>query len=219
MPDRNGPHGHRWGRVRRLAAPLTLVGLLALSPAALAQREAFDQMRNLLQTGYYNSAARLNGPDLIARFPEDAEARYLYARALYLTGDIAGARSQLDRAMALASGEVPAYSQLNALLMAAEGDPQGALRLLENAFLRTREYDYAMEWGRVAWLAADYEEAVQAFRMASETDEGSREPWPLLNLGRVLMLSGRTDEAIAAFNRAIEVYERFDPGATCPSSS
>src|SRR5690606_22350027 len=105
MPDRNGPHGHRWGRVRRLAAPLTLVGLLALSPAALAQREAFDQMRNLLQTGYYNSAARLNGPDLIARFPEDAEARYLYARALYLTGDIAGARSQLDRAMALASGE------------------------------------------------------------------------------------------------------------------
>ena len=218
MPRARDQHGRGRARARSLGAGLALALLLALSPAALAQREPFDQMRMLLATGYYNSAARLNGPDLVARFPEDPEAHYLYARALYLTGDYAGARAQLDRALELAGTEVPAYSQLNALLMAAEGDPQGALRLLQNAFLRTREYEYAMEWGRVAWQAANYDEAIQAFRMASETDVGSRQPWPFLDLGRVLMLSGRTEEAIQAFNQAIEVYERYDPGATGPGS-
>src|SRR5690606_8354102 len=190
MPRARDQHGRGRALARCLGAGLALARLLALNRAALAQRETFDQLSRLLATGYYNSAARLNGPDLVARFPEDPEAYYLYARALYLTGDYAGARAQLDRALELAGTEVPAYSQLNALLMAAEGDPQGALRLLQNAFLRTREYEYAMEWGRVAWQAANYDEAMQAFRMASETDVGSRQPWPFLDLGRVLMLSG-----------------------------
>ena len=175
-------------------------------------------MADLLEKGYYNSAARLNGPDLVARFPEDPEAHYLYARALYLTGELDGARTQLDRAMELAGEEVPAYSQLSALLMAAEGDPVGALRMLQNAFLRTREYRYAMDWGRVAWQAARYDEAIQAFQAASQTEEGAREPWPYLDLGRVLMLSGRLEEAITAFNDAIDAYERFDSGATGPGS-
>ena len=218
MPPGEGHNERRPKRARSAAVMVALAALLALTPAALAQRDAFDQMRMLLETGYYNSAARLNGPDLVARYPEEPEAYFLYARALYLTGDYAGARAQLDRAMALAGADVPAYSHLNALLLAAEGDPQGALRLLQNAFLRTREYSYAMEWGRVAWQAANYDEAIQAFRMASETDVGSRQPWPFLDLGRVLMLSGRTEEAIQAFNQAIEVYERYDPGATGPGS-
>ncbi|HZW28621.1 MAG TPA: tetratricopeptide repeat protein [Trueperaceae bacterium] len=206
------------GRARRVATRLALAALLALAPLALAQRDAFEQMRTLLATGYYNSAARLNGPDLVAQYPNEAEAHYLYARALYLTGDYAGARSQLDRAIELANGDDPAYSQLDALLMAAEGDPAGALRLLKNAFLRTRDYQYAMDWGRVAWQAAEYDEALEAFRMATETDEGMRQPWPYLDAGRVLMLTGRIEEAIAQFNMAIEVYERHDPGVTGPGS-
>jgi tetratricopeptide (TPR) repeat protein len=217
MSPGEGHNERRPKRARSAAVLVALAALLALSPA-LAQRDAYDQMRVLLETGYYNSAARLNGPDLVERFPDDPEAHYLYARALYLTGDYAGARQQLNRAIELAEGDVPAYSQLNALLIAAEGDPQGALRLLQNAFLRTREYEYAMEWGRVAWQAADYETALTAFRMAAETTTGARQPWPHLDMGRVLMLTGRIQEAIEAFNTAIEVYERFDPGATGPGS-
>src|SRR5690554_4378528 len=168
----------------RLVAGALLALVLGFSPSAFAQREAFAQMADLLEKGYYNSAARLNGPDLVARFPEDPEAHFLYARALYLTGDLVGAREQLDVAIALAGDEVPAYFQLGALLMAAEGDPVGALRQLQNAFLRTRDYDYAMEWGRVAWQAARYDEAIQAFQAAADTEEGAREPWPFLDLGR-----------------------------------
>jgi len=203
---------------RRLAVLAASTLLLAISQLGLAQQELFDQMADLLDKGYYNSAARLNGPDLVARFPDDPEAHFLYARALYLTGDLAGARTQLDVAMALAGEEVPAYSQLGALLVAAEGDPAGALRQLQNAFLRTRDYKFAMDWGRVAWQAARYDEAIQAFQAAADTDQGSREPWPYLDLGRVLMLSGRLEEAITAFNTAIDVYERFDSGAAGPGS-
>src|SRR5690606_22813991 len=89
---------------------------------------------------------------------------------------------------------------------------------LQNAFLRTREYQYAMDWGRVAWQAAEYEEAIEAFRAAGETEEGSRELWPQLNMGRVLMLEGRLEEAIAAFNDAIDVFELIDRGEAGPGS-
>lgn len=196
-----------------------LVLLLALAySAALAQGQAFSQMIDLLDKGYYNSAARLNGPDLVANYPEEPQAHYLYARALYLTGDLEGSRQELAVAIDLAGEEGPAFAHLGALLQAAGGDPTGALRALENAFLRTRDYHYAMDWGRVAWQAAEYGEAIAAFRAAADTEEGSRELWPLLNMGRVLMLEGRLDEAITAFNDAIDVFERIDRGEAGPGT-
>ena len=95
MPPGEGHNERRPKRARSAAVMVALAALLALSPAALAQRDVFDQMRMLLETGYYNSAARLNGPDLVARYPEEPEAYFLYARALYLTGDYAGARRMI----------------------------------------------------------------------------------------------------------------------------
>lgn len=200
---------------RRLALALAFV---AFGSLAAAQDQAFAQMNDLLEKGYYNSAARLNGPDLVATYPDDPQAHFLYARALYLTGDLDGARRELDAAIDLAGEEGPAFAHLGALLQAAGGDPTGALRALENAFLRTRDYQYAMDWGRVAWQAAAYGEAIAAFRAASQTEEGSRELWPLLNMGRVLMLEGRLEEAITAFNDAIDVFERIDRGEAGPGT-
>lgn len=204
---------------RRLLVAYPFLLLLAMAvPSALAQRQAFEQMADLLAKGYYNSAARLNGPDLVATYPEDPEAHFLYARALYLTEDLSGAASELATAIALAEEEGPAYAHLGALLQAANGDPAGALRALENAFLRTRDYGYAMDWGRVAWQAAAYDEAIEAFRAAAQTVAGSRELWPLLNMGRVLMLEGRLEEAIVAFNDAIDVFELVDRGDAGPGT-
>jgi len=197
---------------------LSLLALLSFSGPALAQREAFAQMADLLDKGYYNSAARLNGPELVANFPDDPEAHFLYARSLYFTSDHSGAQRELSKAIDLAGTEGPAFAHLGALLQAANGDPAGALRALQNTFLRTREYEYAMDWGRVAWQAAEYEEAIEAFRAATETEEGARELWPHLDMGRVLMLEGRLDEAIAAFNDAIDVFERIDRGEAGPGS-
>ena len=194
------------------------VAVLTLTSVAAAQREAFQQMSDLLAQGYFNSAARLNGPELIARYPEDPEAHFLYARALYLTNDLAGAAAALADAVRLAGEEGPAYAHLRGMLQAANGDPGGALRTLQNAFLRTREYEYAMDWGKVAWLAAEYDEAIAAFAAAADTTRGAREMWPHLDTGRLLMLQGRLNEAIAAFERAIDVFERTDRGEAGPGS-
>ena len=197
------------------AALVLLAGCLA---TASAQREPFQQMSDLLAQGYYNSAARLNGPELIARYPEDPEAHFLYATALYLTDNLEGAAAELAEAVRLAGSEGPAYAHLRGMLQAANGDPAGALRTLQNAFLRTREYDFAMDWGRVAWLAAEYDEALEAFAAAAATPQGAREMWPHLDSGRLLLLQGRPAEAIAAFETAIDVFERTDRGEVGPGS-
>ncbi len=199
---------------------LCLTALLALpSSVALAQpvNAQLEQMRALLAQGYYNSAARLNGPELVARYPENGEAHYLYARALYLTGDMEGAAQHLERSIELVGDSDPGVANLQGLLRAAQGDAAGALRALQNAFLRSRDYQYAMDWGRVAWQAAMYEEAIAAFDAAARTDRGQRELWPWIDKGRLLVLLGRPQEAIQAFTTAIDVFEATDPGEARPT--
>jgi tetratricopeptide (TPR) repeat protein len=202
------------GPLRRslvLLAALALVSLLAGS--AWARADALAQMHDLLARGYYNSAAQLNGPNLVQRFPDDAEARLLYARALYFVGDLAGAQAQLDHANRLVGGSAPAsHVHLGALLRFANGDATGAVRALQNAFLREPLYTHAMDWARVAWQAGMFDEALEAFTAAAATERGRREPWPHVGRGRILLALERTDEAIAAFDTAIVVFETFDTG-------
>lgn len=174
-------------------------------------------MQDLLDQGYYNSAARLNGPDLVSRFPESGEAHYLYARALFLTNELERSAQHLQRALELEGESDPRFVNLQGLIRASQGDPVGALRALRNAFLRSRDYAHAMDWGRVAWQAGQYEEAIQAFDAAVGTDRGARELWPWIDKGRLLMLLERYPEAVQAFTRAIEVFEATNPGGSRPT--
>jgi tetratricopeptide (TPR) repeat protein len=192
---------------------------LAGGCAAMAQGDPTRAIRDLLSRGFYNAAAQLEGPNLVQQYPNDPDAHYLYARAAYLTGDLGTARSQLDQALALVSGEAPEYVHLNGLLRATEGDVAGALRSLENAFLRSRDYQHGMDWGLVAWREGRLETALAAYAAAAETDRGRSEPWPHINRGRILARVGRTDEAVTAFETAIEVFERSDPGGLAPPSA
>lgn len=203
-------------RFLRTVVVLTLAATVGFSAA---QADPAAALRDLLDRGFYNAAAQLEGPNLVQQRPDDPEARYLYARAAWLTGDLETARTQLDRALALAGGGEPVeFVHLNGLLRAAEGDVDGALRSLENAFLRSREYTYAMDWGVIAWRDGRLETALAAYAAAAETDGGRLEPWPQLNRGRILARVGRTEEAIVAFETAIDVFERSDPGGLAPPS-
>jgi len=215
LDRRPGPRGSRGRGAWRV---LALVTLLLVAAVAAAQENEFTQMRDLLDQGYYNSAARLNGPELVARYPDSGQAHFLYARALYLTGNLSGALTELDRAVALDGETDPAVVNLQGLLRAANGDPAGALRALQNAFLRSRDYQFAMDWGRVAWQAARYDEAIAAFDAAATTVEGRTKLWPYVDKGRLLVFTDRLPEAITAFNAAIDVFEATDPGEARPGS-
>ncbi|GEM_PF-625358 len=215
LDRRPGPRG---SGDRAAWRALALVALLLVAAVATAQENEFTQMSDLLEQGYYNSAARLNGPELVARYPDSGRAHFLYARALYLTGNLTGALTELDRAVAIDGESDPAVVNLQGLLRAANGDPAGALRALQNAFLRSRDYQFAMDWGRVAWQAARYDEAIAAFDAAATTDEGRSKLWPYVDKGRLLVFTDRLPEAITAFNAAIDVFEATDPGEARPGS-
>jgi tetratricopeptide (TPR) repeat protein len=203
-------------RIRRGTVVL-LAALLLAAPAA-AREGALAQMRDLLARGYYNSAAQLNGPNLVQNFPDDPDAHLLYATALFLVGDLAAASERLAMATDRAGGGVPpSHVHLGGLIKAAQGDPLGAVRPLQNAFLRSRSYEFAMDWARVAWQAGLFEEALVALSEAATTERGRRQPWPHLSRGRLLAALGRTSEAIIAFETAIDVFEANDPGGLLPS--
>lgn len=191
-----------------------LVLLWLLAPLAWGQlseeQRAFDEMAANLRDGYYHVAAQISGRNLIARFPDNPESYYLYAYALYMIGDLTAARQQLDVALRLSPQPNPNYDHLHGLLRAAEGDVNGALRTLHNAFIRSQDYTIAMDWGRVAWQAGYLEEALSAFAAASQTEAGRLELWPHLNRGRILKALGRYPEAIEAFRTAIEIFEAVD---------
>lgn len=205
--------GYRGGVLR--FAPLFILVLLS---AAFAQ-DAYSQMQDLLDRGYYNSAAELNGPELIKTYPDQPKAHYLYATALYLTGNVAAAQKELDVATGLIQGgEGPEYLHLGGLLKAAEGDPAAALRPLQSAYIRTHDYSYAMDWGRAAWQAGSFDQALQAFQSAAGTDAGKTSMWPLLDQGRILIFLGRYQDAIQKLNDAIDVFEATDPGGARPGS-
>lgn len=197
-----------------LRTTVLLTVALLVAGNAFARDDAMRQMRDLLARGYYNSAAQLNGPNLVQRFPDDPEAHLLYALALYYVGDTVGAQASLNAATERTSGSVPAsHVHLDGLLRAVRGDPVGAVRALQNAFLRDARYDYAMDWARVAWQAGLLDDALEGFAAATHTPRGQREPWPHVGRGRILLAVGRTEEAIVAFETAIEVFERFDTGS------
>ncbi|MEJ2667285.1 MAG: tetratricopeptide repeat protein [Deinococcales bacterium] len=196
-------------------APVLIAFLL---PLAFAQ-DAFSQMQDLLDRGYYNSAAQLNGPELIKTYPDRSEAHYLYADALYLTGNLDAAKTQLDAADKLASSQTdPKLLHLGGLLKAAQGDPSSALTAMQSAFTQTQDYTYAMDWGRVAWQAGAFDQALQAFQDAAGTEQGKTSMWPLLDQGRILIYLGRYQDAIQKLNRAIDVFDATDSGGVRPGS-
>jgi tetratricopeptide (TPR) repeat protein len=191
---------------------LALALLLTLTAMASGQ-DALQPLRDLIDRGYWHSAAQLTGPALVAQRPDDPEAHFLYATALYLTGNVAAAAGRLDLATSLVTGGVPAsHVHLAALIRADQGDPVGAVRQLQNAFLREPDYRYAMDWGRIAWQAGLLVEAEAAFRAAAATPEGGREAWPHIARGRLFSAQGRLEEAVGAYLRALDVYEAHDPG-------
>ncbi len=189
-------------------------GLLALTfflGTALAQLEADSvaSLRELLAGGYYALAAQVDGPQVVRAHPGSSEAHLLYARALYFVGNLEAASEQLNQAKQLAGTPDLTHdaTHLDALLRAAEGNPERAVELLAALFGTTRRYEVAMDWGLVAWQSGDLETALEAYRAAARTPSGQREPWPTLNAARLLLLQKDFPEAIRALESTLTILE------------
>jgi tetratricopeptide (TPR) repeat protein len=195
-----------------LLSRASLVFLVLSIGFSLAQN-SLEQLRQNLDNGYYASAAQISGPAAIREDPDNPEAYFLYSKALYYTENFPLARIQFDKAMSLTSNPTPDYIHLNGLITAAEGNLTEAVTLLETAFLRSQNYVMAMDWGRIAWQAGDFDMALKAYEAASTTEGGQKELAPHLNRGRILQLSkGDYEGAITAYKTAITIFEENDPG-------
>lgn len=182
-----------------------LVCLLLGFSWALAQAE-LEQMRSNLGEGRYAAAVQL-GPSLVERYPDDAEAHYLYASALYLSREnLPLARETLTTATNLGGADAR-YMRLDGLLKAREGDSVGAIKSLQTAFETDPSYQAAMDWGRVAWESGSFEDALAAYEAAATTEAGAAELWPYLNRGRILKSLEDYAGAEAALKQAIQVYD------------
>jgi len=196
---------------RRLAPLITLL-ILSAPGAAWAQPDSVAALRELLSGGFYALAAQVEGPRVVEAQPRNAEARLLYARALYLVGNLGAAGSQLERAETLTrSPELArAVTHLSALVQAAEGDTKSAERLLAQTFRAAPDYQLAMAWGQVAWQGGNLETALRAYQAAAATPKGRREPWPSLNSARLQLQKGDFSGAIASLETTLTLLEQ-DP--------
>ena len=196
-----------------------LLGLVvsSLGGAAWAQvdevtADGVAALRELLSGGYYALAAQVEGPRVIKAQPQNVEVRLLYARALYLVGNLSAAEGQLARAETLpATPELErATAHLNALVKAAQGDSATAEQLLAQTFEVAPDYQVAMDWGRVAWQGGDIDTALRAYRAAAATPEGQRQPWPSLNAARLQLQGGDFSGAIVNLETTLKLFEQ-DP--------
>ena len=198
----------------RLFVPFLCLLLLGVT-FSFAQ-STLETMQREIDEGSYAFAAQVSGPSLVRDLPDNPEAHYLYAYALYLTGNLEAARAELETALSLTDTPEPKYNLLDGLLLAATGDTQEAKDLLRTSFERSQDYEVALAWGRVAWQDRDYESALEGYTAAADTEQGRLEVWPHLNRGRMLKALDRLDEALSAFQQAIDVFEANDPGGTVP---
>jgi tetratricopeptide (TPR) repeat protein len=173
--------------------------------------DPFADMEQLLAEGRYALATQVEGPALVSRFANDPYAHYLYAQALYLVGDVEAAQGALAEALANMDTTDAAALPLVTLqgkLAAAQGELTRAQTLLRDVFERQPDYASASNWGQVAWQAANYDVALEAFRAAQDYAATTEETASaLLNYARVLRLSDQPEEAVRVLENLLDILD------------
>jgi tetratricopeptide (TPR) repeat protein len=126
---------------------------------------------------------------------------------LYRQGDVAGARREMEAALALAPEHYNGLSSL-AQLELASGDPLRAAALYETLIRRSPEYTELTNLGTAYLLGGRYADAARRFREALARTPGS--PAALLNLADAELLSGRPRDAAALYGQVLAAVDR-DP--------
>ncbi len=182
------------------------------SSYAQSWKEAKAKVENLIELGQYAFMAQFEGPKLVENFPEKAEAHYLYSYALYLTGNFAEAKIELNEGKALVGNTSACYFWLEGLLEAANSNTDKALSLLEKAYKLEPSYVIAMDIGRTAWQQGDYRKALEAYQRATSFPKGKENPWAYINQAKLFSYQGLYNETIIVLQNLLDLLEGKDGG-------
>jgi tetratricopeptide (TPR) repeat protein len=204
-----------------------LIVLHILSSSIVVAQTAPDLSgpRARIEAGEYASAiARLEA--FIKARPQDADARYLLARAYYLQGGLANLERAEEsvRSAIRITGSKPEYEWLYGLILVGQGKTGAGLSRLRVAASgdprgpsAPNVYRYAMDWGLVAWREGDTRQALEAFARASRA--APDQPWPLIHQGSILLSVREPEQALTALTRAISTLERGNAPKSHPGFS
>ncbi len=223
----------RWGVV--LASALLLVGASGLGyrtyrwltnwpplppPPAIAAppapRSIYDPLSEawrLFEEGDREGAARLLREIIAGSAVGNARAHYLLSLIYLDQGEIAGAKSEVLRALEQAGGAFPeAQLQLGRVLW-EEGDAEGAERAFRAALeqSRGRLIAAATALGELYLRQGRREEAERVLGEALE--RAGENPEDLLEVGRILLLQKQYELAVRELRRAIRLKNGLFPEA------
>jgi tetratricopeptide (TPR) repeat protein len=148
---------------------------------------------------------------VIERAPDQAEAQYILGLALEDQGDLAGAATALEQAVALQADHLGALARLQTVLarLGRKADAERARAAHREALARSR-VDERVRGNRVRGVEAfnrqDYAAALAEFEFIAREDP--TDPQACLYMGSALMALGRMDEARTALRKSLALEAR-----------
>ncbi len=170
--------------------------------------------RSLLALGRYEAAAA-QFQDLGRRPGSETLGRNLEATALAANGDILGARSVVERAVAAGTADATTHT-LCADLSLRLADPAGAVRCADTVLERdaTSAVARAMRGEALVWLGAT-EKGLAELDAATAAQPGDADIWR--RSARTYQRLGRHEEALARYAKLLALQPR-DPDALLASA-
>lgn len=174
------------------------------------QDELFEGRRLLRSGDAQGSLAAL--AQAVAERPDDPDAHWAYAQALFRTDSVEEAVTHFEEAALLAPESFRYQLDLGRAAMAA-GEPESALLAYQAAIELRAESPGALREAAIALLSlGQTEDAIEALTQAAELVGNSAVLRQ--DLAGALEKAGRTDEAVAAYRNALEI----NPGASVARS-
>jgi len=199
----------RWLAALAVLAGLTPFGMVLAREYAISQREwrtaqedaaIADRARELFQQGHREDAVAAIEARL-REDPDDADLRSLLGAWRLRMNDVAGARRELERVLAVHPSHVGAYNNLG-LVAEREGDDKEARRCWEEAVRLAPGHTKAHEnLGNLELREGHWAAAVAQLQSAAQVDPSSAEV--RARLGVALLKSGDVAQARSELMRAL----------------
>ncbi len=144
---------------------------------------------------------------------DSVEAAYLYALALYNSGQSVEAEKQARRALRIDAGAAAAHTLLGIILASRGGADAEAIESLTQAVaLNPTNFDAQFYLGRVQYTVRDYAGAIKALHEAVRLNPKNADS--RFFLGTALEGNGNSDEALKEYEELIKIAPNSAQGQT-----